>query len=405
MKREVDSVNKKNDYEIEEYFKDVKKKSFPLGILFGIIFLVLIGGGCFYYFVIDSPKALLVGLVKNRTISLGNGSYNNYNSFKIDGEFNFVTNNSDYIDIVNVLNKMAFKSEMDVDFDSKKMYTYLDVMYDDKSLVDLYSYYDDDYVYVKSDRIFDKVLKSKISSENDVDSSNEGEDFKEYQDILRLVFNNWIKAMEDGKYTKKYKKIDDSFVKEIMLTIDRDFLEKFYTNLLNDDEFIESYSLLNGISESELKESINKSINDLGNDYMDIVIDLSVIKNEFIKLEILYDKDRIVIEKDREDYFYKYYDNSIIMYQGSFKLLKEDNNYEIYISVDLVEDDLVIEFSGDISLELKDVISKIDVSDAVILDDMTDDDYSKMLDNINNNQVLSDFLEDIYGDLDDVQKS
>ena len=63
-------VNKQNEYkekdEIEAYFGDAKKSSFPIGLLF-IIFIFLITGVCvYYYFIIDSPKNIFLTTLKDK---------------------------------------------------------------------------------------------------------------------------------------------------------------------------------------------------------------------------------------------------------------------------------------------------------------------------------------------------
>lgn len=392
MKEEVNEKDKISDLEIEEYFKDAKKKGFPIGILVLIFILLFIGGICFYYFVIDSPKNIVFEMGKNIYSNFSSYDYE-YNSFKIDGEYNFISNNSDDLDVINILNKISFEGEFDIDYDKDEIYTYLDILYNNNSLINVDSYVVSNSLYIKSENIFDRVIKVDVNDDivesSDMDST--------YEELIKICINDIIKSFNDIKYYKRYKKVDNSYVKEIMFSIDKYFLEDLYGYLLNDKEFIQKYSLLNDISEAEVKDRINKEINDIDDDYIDIVIDLSVLSNEFIKLEILSDDERIVIDREDDVYYYKYYDSSIIMYQGSIKVSNIDNSYKYEIVIDLVEEDVLVELSLNIVYYKLDDIPKVDDSNTIMLDEMSEEDHSKIINNISNNQVLRDLLNDLYG--------
>lgn len=388
MKKEVNEIP---DSEIEEYFKDAKKKSFPIGILFGIIILVLIAVFCFYYFVIDSPKVIIYNyynsLLKNYS------SNKEYNSVKYDFNYKFNSDNSDYVDLFNILNKISFNGNIDIDIDNMNLYSYINILYNSQDLLDLSGYYDDKYIYFKSNKLFDKTIMSEIiddSTDNkkDIDDSEINDSIKEH------ILDNLVKSLDNAKYEKRYKRGDSSFVKEIKLRIDEDFFRDFYGNLLNDNEFIEKVSLKLDISESELKDQINKIVNDIDEDYLDIIIDLSVFDNKFLKIDVVSEDIRIVIEKEDNGYNYKYYDNSIIMYQGSLKLYKEDNNYKLDLVLDIVEDDLVLDISGDFSFDKIDNINRLD-NNTILFDDMTEDDYNKIVDNVSKNLTLQKLIEDV----------
>lgn len=389
MKKEVNEIS---DSEIEEYFKDAKKKSFPIGILFGIIILVLIAVFCFYYFVIDSPKVIIYNyynsLLKNYS------SNKEYNSVKYDINYKFNSDNSDYVDLFNILNKISFNGNIDIDIDNMNLYSYINILYNSQDLLDLSGYYDDKYIYFKSNKLFDKTIMSEIiddSTDNkkDIDDSEINDSIKEH------ILDNLVKSLDNAKYEKRYKRGDSSFVKEIKLRIDEDFFRDFYGNLLNDNEFIEKVSLKLDISESELKDQINKIVNDIDEDYLDIIIDLSVFDNKFLKIDVVSEDIRIVIEKEDNSYNYKYYDYSIIMYQGSLKLYKEDNNYKLDLVLDIVEDDLVLDISGDFSFDKIDNINRLDNNNTILFDDMTEDDYNKIVDNVSKNLTLQKLIEDV----------
>ena len=139
-------IKKQNEHqekeEIEAYFSDAKKKSFPIGLLF-IIFIFLIIGGCvYYYFIIDSPKNIFLTILKDKFsgIKLDDTNHDIIN-YDYSFDINIETNNKEYLDIFNILNQISITGHTDIDINNKKNYTKLNTLYQDEYLFnfELYS--------------------------------------------------------------------------------------------------------------------------------------------------------------------------------------------------------------------------------------------------------------------------
>ena len=397
----MNDINKQNEYqekeEIEAYFSDAKKKSFPIGLLF-IIFIFLIIGGCvYYYFIIYSPKNIFLTTLKDKygEIKL---DYTTHNTINYDYSFdiNVETNIKEYIDIIDILNQMSINGHSDLDIKNKKIYTKLNTLYQEKDLFDFELYSENNNtIYLKLNNIYDKVIKSKIAKETEEDNPYDKTDVSSLEKIINSLTKAIIDTLKNANYTKEYTTLNDTIVKQITLTIDKQFLEYFYNYLLNDKEFIENYSKLKGITEEELKKNIEDEKSSLEYENEEISLYVSLLKNKFIMLDTSSGTDRINITKENNKYNYKIYTDSIIEYQGYISIVRNNKNYQISLSIEDIEEELSFEVNFNISYEYDKDINLLDTTNAIDYDDLTEDDMNQIILNIMKNDTLMSLIEDI----------
>lgn len=391
--------NNQNEYkekeEIEAYFRDAKKKTFPIGMLF-VIFILLIIGGCFYYyFIIDSPKNLFLTIIKDKFngIKLDDTTYNIIN-YDYSFDINIETSNKEYLDIINILNQISITGHTDIDIKNKKNYTILNTLYQEKDLFGFEVYSENsNNIYLKLNNIYDKVIKSKI--ENKEDDINNTIDEISSKKIITSLTNAIIDTSKNADYLKEYTTLNDNIVKKITLTINKQFKESFYNNLLNDKDFITNYSKYKGITEEEVKEIIKKEKSSLGEETGEISLYLSILKNEFIMLDISSDNDKVTITKENDKYNYKIYTDSIIEYQGYISIISNNNDYKINITHEDIEEELSFEINFNISYEYDNNINSLDTNNAIDYEDLTEEDMNQIMLNLMKNNVIMTLIEDI----------
>lgn len=391
--------NNQNEYkekeEIEAYFRDAKKKTFPIGMLF-VIFILLIIGGCFYYyFIIDSPKNLFLTIIKDKFngIKLDDTTYNIIN-YDYSFDINIETSNKEYLDIINILNQISITGHTDIDIKNKKNYTILNTLYQEKDLFGFEVYSENsNNIYLKLNNIYDKVIKSKI--ENKEDDINNTIDEISSKKIITSLTNAIIDTLKNADYLKEYTTLNDNIVKKITLTINKQFKESFYNNLLNDKDFITNYSKYKGITEEEVKEIIKKEKSSLGEETGEISLYLSILKNEFIMLDISSDNDKVTIIKENDKYNYKIYTDSIIEYQGYISIISNNNDYKINITHEDIEEELSFEINFNISYEYDKNINSLDTNNAIDYEDLTEEDMNQIMLNLMKNNVIMTLIEDI----------
>lgn len=396
----INTVNNnfKERDEIDTYFSDAKKKSFPIGIVFFLLILVILGGCAYYYFVIDSPKNIFLTAINNK---LSNIKLDDYEKVSIDFELdtNMMTTDKELVDTFNILNKISLTGNISEDLNNKTAYLKLNALYEEEDLLGMDMYYEKNTVYLKLNNLYDKVIKSDLTEEEISDMNDSFENYdKELQNkLVSSLKKNITETLKNANYTKEYVELNETYVKKLNLIIDDNLLKDFYNKLLNDDDFIESYSKLVEITESELKEQLEDEIDNIDPDYkLTISLYLSILKNEFTMLELINEDSRIVINKENDEYNYKCYELDIIKFQGYASLVKNnEKEYELFFSLDAIEEQLNIEFNLDLSYEYDLEIDKLDTSNAKNVDDLTDEDINKILTNITNNKNLNKLITDI----------
>ena len=385
--------------EIEAYFSDAKRKSFPTGIIFFILILMLIVGCGYYYFVIDSPKSIFITILNNLSNNLEIKENNeDIINFDFSLDLNLLTPKKDYIDLTNIINELSINGNIGIDSNKQEEYLSVNALYQEKDLFGIYSYFTKKEMYLKLNNIYDKVLKSSFTEEEmkEIDKMYEVTD-KENENTDKLIeslIENAVKILKDAKYTKTYEKLDKTYVKKLNVLVDTKLLKNFYNNLINDSNFIESYSRLENITEEKTKEIFTNLKNKLDNEKLELTIYLSALNNEFIKLEFNYDDIRLVLTKDINEIKYKYYEEDIIKYQGYIYFKDNESNYQISLSLEDIEAELIVELNSEIEIKHGDKINSLDTTNTKELELLTEDDYNKIEKNIANNENLNKLLTD-----------
>jgi len=397
----MNEVKSKNEFrerdEIDEYFRDAKKRSFPTGIIFIILLLALCGGVAYYYFVIDSPKNIFLTAVNSIKTKANTYKQINYD-FSLNP--NITTNNKEYIDAVDIINNFYVTGKGGTDLSKEHNFIRINTFYRQKDLLSIDTYSEDrETYYIKyNNDIFDKIIKVNINDFEETENSNKtSTDQKEnFDNISKTLQNITIKKLKEANYTKEYVDLNNTKVKQMTLIIDKKFVEDYCKELINDDSFMESLSQLEGITESELEENINKEISSIEDDYVEkLSLYLSIFENEFIMLELISSEERFTLNKEDDKYEYKYYNNSIIKYQGYISIEKDNNDYEITFSLDDIEENITIELDLELSLEYDKLIETIDTTGAVDYSKLSENDMNKMSENMLKNEAFKKLLEDI----------
>ncbi len=371
-------------------------------IAFIIILLLLIGGASYYYFIIDSPQKIFATMAK---VILKEKEPEKISQIELDFELtpNILTENEDYKIYTNIINEVTINGTIGTDLDNKLSSASLLTTYKEKDLLDI-SYLaeltEDGNLYLKSDRIFDKIIKIEASSEITKEDTNQQQEYDINLDDYQTLINSFISAiksaMMEAKYEKEYVKIDETYLKKITLNIDRLFVEKVYGELLDDESFIKSYAKIYDMTESEVIDELNQEMYDLEDFQETLSIYLTIIKNEFIKLEYLANGDDLIITKENNTYTYELSESYTTIYEGYIKINEDVNNLKsITLNLGLLEEKT--SFTIDLNYLYKEnqTISKIDTSKSVSIDDLTEEDFNKMLDNISKNETILTLLEDL----------
>jgi len=391
--QEIKPKDYKDKEEIDAYFKDVKRKGFPIKFFFFLLILLMFGGIAYYYFVIDSPQNILLVTAKNTfaNIKIDNTQYDTIN-YDYELDINLLTNNKEYIDVTNIINKFYLTGNVGIDKNNDKTYAKLNAFYEQKSLLTIDGYYqNDNYVYIKLNNLFDKVIKTKIDKEATTSNEIDTETLEKTINSLATIV---IDTLKNAELKKEYTKLNKTIAKKVTLTIDEELTKELYNNMLSNKEFMENYSKLQGMTETEMKESINEDIDNLEDFTEKTYLYVTPLENEFLMIEVIEDEDRTVITKENDEYNYKIYTDSIIEYQGYISFEKEDNNYEITFTSENIEEEISFEINLDLSYEYNTNIDSLDTTNAIGSESLTEDDGTKIAEKLIENEAFVDLVED-----------
>ena len=361
---------------------------------------MLIGGCGYYYFVIDSPQNMFLTILNTLSNKLEIKENNEeIINFDFSLDLNLLTPKKEYIDITNIINELAITGNIGIDSSKQEEYLSLNALYQEKDLFGFSSYFTKKEMYLKLDNIYDKILKSSFTEEEikEIDKMYEVTDI-EYENTEKLIeslIDNALKVLKDAKYTKTYEKLDKTYVKKLNVLVDTELLKEFYNNLINDSNFIESFSKLENITEEKTIKRFTNIKNNLDDEELELTIYLSILNNEFIKLEYTYDDIRLVLTNDINEIKYKYYEEDIIKYQGYVYFKDNESNYQISLSLEDIEAELVVELNSEIEIKHGDKINSLDTTNTKTIESLTENDYNKIDSNIAANETLDKLITDI----------
>lgn len=179
------------------------------------------------------------------------------------------------------------------------------------------------------------------------------------------------------------------------MLIDKSSTETFYNNLIDNKEFLESYSKIQDISTEDTIKEIKDEIDELDDGTNTISLYLSIFDNTFLMLELITEENRLVISKEDNQYEYKMYENSIIFCQGYLEISKIDNNYEISFALDDIEEEVSIILNLDLSLVYDKDIEIMDIKNAINYNEITEKEENKIMNNLSKNKTIKTLLDDI----------
>lgn len=395
--------NPKQKDDTDAYFADAKKKGFPMWIIFVILLLAVIGGGVYYFMVIDTPQNIFKGLLDSKLFGIKLEDYEK-STIDFEGNVKLMSSDEDMKQVFDIINKISVKGSIGEDYKNKTFFVNLEPSYESKKLLGINAYYENSNIYLESKDIYDKILKSELPEET-VEMINqlfENENKEDVETIISSLKKSLSSALENVQNKKEYVKLDKNYVKKVSILIEAQTLADVYKSLANDSDFLSSLSKLTETPQSDIKESLEEEIEyieEYQEDYEPIKISLylSIITNKFYKVEIIDEEVMITVEQEDDVFSYKLYDeDDIIQLEGSFSLVKNNkNDYSLFYSIDVIEEQISMEFNIDYSVKYNEDIQKVATTDAVDINNLSDADANKILTNISENENIKKFVEDI----------
>lgn len=298
--------------------------------------------------------------------------------------------------IFKILNNLDFS--MNYGIDTKENITNIDIStnyYGDK-LININTYIEDNNIYLSSSDLYSKYIKIENKKEDNSEKKSMTND--DYKVIINSISTAVSESLKEEYFTKNWVKLDGKSVNKVELLLNNNNIkiinENIINNLKNNNNFIDSFGKLIGKKTMEVKELLDKEIKEVNsNEYSDIKISLYTKITKFVKLEITSGEDKIVVKSNDKGYSFEIVDS-------------EDNNtyngtIEINNNSDSTTYNVNVKDSNNLEIKINNTINKTtkmekkDVSNSVLLEDITEKEYEDIINKISNNKAFNKIYEDI----------
>ena len=298
--------------------------------------------------------------------------------------------------IFKILNNLDFS--MNYGIDTKENITNIDIStnyYGDK-LININTYIEDNNIYLSSSDLYSKYIKIENKKEDNSEKKSMTND--DYKVIINSISTAVSESLKEEYFTKNWVKLDGKSVNKVELLLNNNNIkiinENIINNLKNNNNFIDSFGKLIGKKTMEVKELLDKEIKEVNsNEYSDIKISLYTKITKFVKLEITSGEDKIVVKSNDKGYSFEIVDSEDNnTYNGTIEINNNSDSTTYNVNVK-DSNNLEIKINNTINKTTK--IEKKDVSNSVLLEDITEKEYEDIINKITNNKAFNKIYEDI----------
>lgn len=298
--------------------------------------------------------------------------------------------------IFKILNNLDFS--MNYGIDTKENITNIDIStnyYGDK-LININTYIEDNNIYLSSSDLYSKYIKIENKKEDNSEKKSMTND--DYKVIINSISTAVSESLKEEYFTKNWVKLDGKSVNKVELLLNNNNIkiinENIINNLKNNNNFIDSFGKLIGKKTMEVKELLDKEIKEVNNnEYSDIKISLYTKITKFVKLEITSGEDKIVVKSNDKGYSFEIVDSEDNnTYNGTIEINNKSDSTTYNVNIK-DSNNLKIKINNTINKTTK--IEKKDVSNSVLLEDITEKEYEDIINKISNNKAFNKIYEDI----------
>ena len=297
--------------------------------------------------------------------------------------------NGDNGKVFKILNNLDFTINYDIDYKNNIVNLDLNTNYYGDKLIDINTYIENNTLYFYSGDLYNKYIEYRIDKDGNGEKVTK-EDIKILVDGIKNAIGD---SLKDEYFTNSNEKVDGKMLNKVELNLSDSNTKSIYEDIINcllrNDSFIDSAAKLMGKNRDEIKELFNDELNNIKDEeYTDTTISLYTKFTKFVMLEIKDDNDKLTIKK--EDNIYSYKLEGLESYNGTIEVNSNDENYNVIIKCN---DNLEIEIN--VSFNKNTEVDKKDVSNSVIIDEITEKEMEEIFDKVSKNKAFKRIYEDI----------
>lgn len=390
--------------------EDVNKKKSKKGKIVGFVVLALlfvigfIVG--FKIYELSKPYNIYSSLINS---ALKSSKFENHENYKVDFNFNVKAEDSELDDTTKeILNSMNYSGTNFISVKEKYMIANYTIKNDSNTLLDMNMYYKNGITYLGLGELFDKLIEIPLDEENskkvndlflNINSSN-------IEVILREIKNAFEDAIKDEKIVKEKTTLDidgkSVNVVNNKLVIDKSNEEriskKLSDYLKNSDDFLDNFSKEFGVSKEDIISFLEDDTYTSEEDYK-VVINLYTngILNNFVSAKIEF------IENDEKIVDFEFNKNGIKISDDMLVFtINEEEQDKYSINLKYESDGMSVELSGTATMSYTQMSTPF-VSDAISLEELTEEDFVTFGENLSKNEAFINIIEKYVGPIENIQ--
>lgn len=390
--------------------EDVNKKKSKKGKIVGFVVLALlfiigfIVG--FKIYELSKPYNIYSSLINS---ALKSSKFENHENYKVDFNFNVKAEDSELDDTTKeILNSMNYSGTNFISVKEKYMIANYTIKNDSNTLLDMNMYYKNGIAYLGLGELFDKLIEIPLDEENskkvndlflNINSSN-------IEVILREIKNAFEDAIKDEKIVKEKTTLDidgkSVNVVNNKLVIDKSNEEriskKLSDYLKNSDDFLDNFSKEFGVSKEDIISFLEDDTYTSEEDYK-VVINLYTngILNNFVSAKIEF------IENDEKIVDFEFNKNGIKISDDMLEFtINEEEKDKYSINLKYESDGMSVKLSGTATMSYTQMSTPF-VSDAISLEELTEEDFVTFGENLSKNEAFINIIEKYVGPIENIQ--
>lgn len=399
----------KNDK--EELFIEKDKHKFIKIFISLILILGILGGGGYYYYTnyYNNPNYTVSTLLKKSKKELKKelNEENEYNKLKINAliNLNMSSSKKEEQTILEILNNLSLQVNAEVDTKLDIYNIELSSKYKDDDFINASTYIENNDLYLKLVNLFDKYIKIG-KSEEIKNISNKNINADDAKKIATGILNALEKATSNLNFEREKEKITvddkeyDVFNNYVILRNNEinQLLINLLENLQNDDEFIHSYKKISDINlqelinyykensiQAEYKISLYTTTNPFDTKLVSIQLDQKTSdKKETTTINIISEDELLIKEIDNE---------------STIEIRIKRNGNNIIIDIKSKIDYFESKINMNLSIDKISNISKPDLSNAIDISELTEDDKASIEEKLVENTALTTITDLIQSNL------
>lgn len=386
---------KKNNEEVMDDFSDLKEKKSGLKYFLIFLILILLGVIGFGYYYTSKPDVVFTTLL-NKVYKEALDE-EKFEQLKMTANMNIkIDAKEEYKEYADIINNINLKMNEHIDLTDSTFKIELSADYKEKLLANLNAYYKDNTMYFELKDILDKIIKVDAKDEMSEDLKFDDSFIKDTEVVANNIYEALKLSLKKGTYITSDTKINGSNVSKNELIINNEnknaIVNTFIDYLLNSEDFISSISKMTNKEKQEIIDLLNESkkLEDLKEE-IHISIYAKKLTNEFVKLEISYNKNNISLLKQEDNYKIEINNESNTKIVSNITV--DEKNNKLTIATENTFDDIKVIVNMNISITYNEKLDKPNVENAITIEELTEEDTNNIIDNLTKNEGISEIIE------------